>query len=201
MSQRETAPERGTSSGQGAEPGAPRGGFASQPLWLRILLIASVCLVAAGIVRCSIESTAPVAGAVSSVAVMPVLVDAPEGFFTQPGDSVAVMAAKWFTRSFVREAGIRVDIIPPSGVVNALSDGAGYDGLAYFRLERVHDEAEGEYRLHIHGEMIHSVTKRAMATVDYEAPAAFLYRRMTEAGVEMALKMGYQPDGEARGER
>ncbi len=168
-------------------------GFAAQSLWLKLLLVVSVGAVVVGIVRCSVESTAPVAGSVSSVAVMPVRVEAPEGFFPQPSDSVAVVAAKWFTRSFARESGIAVDMVKADAVPAALAEDAGYDALAYFTLERTHDEEKDEYGLHIHGEMIHSVTKRPVTVVDYNVPPAFLYRRMTEAGERMARSMGYAP--------
>ena len=178
-----------------------RGGFSSQPLWLRLVLILSVSAMVIGIVRCSIESTAPVASAVTSVAVMPVRVDAPDGFFTQPGDSVAVVAAKWFMRSFARESGIQVDMVRSREDVPAvLREDAPYDGLAYFTLERVYDQEKDEYRLLIHGEILHSTTKRPMATVDYDLPPSFLYRRMTEAGVDMARAMGYTNAQETGGE-
>jgi len=42
----------------GEAPGKP-GGFRSQPLWLRVLLIVSVAALAAGVVMCSFEATAP----------------------------------------------------------------------------------------------------------------------------------------------
>ncbi len=183
-----------------AGAGGRRAGFSSQPLWLRILFLLSVTLVVIGIVRCSIESTAPVAGAVTRVAVMPVNVDAPEGFFTQPADSVAVIAGTWFMRSFARESGIDVDLVASrEEVPSVLAEGSGYDGLAYFTLTRVFDEEREEHRLSIHGEMIHFVTKRPMTTVDYDVPPSFLYRRMTEAGEEMARRMGYDPP-EVRGD-
>jgi len=178
-------------AGVTAEAKPARGGFTAQPVWLRLLLIVSVCAMVVGIVRCSIESTAPVAGAVSSVAVMPVRVDAPEGFFPQPGDTVAVMAAKWFTRSFARASGIQVDIVGAQEVATVLADDSPYDGLAYFTLERTHDAEADEYRLAIHGEMVNTATKRPMVMFDDDAPPSFLYRRMTEAGEEMARKMGY----------
>lgn len=177
-----------------------RGGFAAQPIWLKLLLIVSVAAMATGIVRCSIESTAPVASSVTSVAVMPVRVDAPDGFFTQPGDTVAVMAAKWFTRSFARHSGVQVDmVLSQEDILKVLREDTPYDGLAYFALERTYDEETDEYRLLIHGEMVHSETRRPMVMVDYDAPPAFLYRRMTEAGEEMARRMGYVLPDEAGG--
>jgi hypothetical protein len=45
-------------SGTAQAPEKP-GGFRSQPLWLRVLLIVSVLALAAGVVRCSFETTAP----------------------------------------------------------------------------------------------------------------------------------------------
>ncbi len=191
-----TETENATNAGREA-----RRGFAAQPLWLRVLLVVSVLAMVIGIVRCSIESTAPVAQAVSSVAVMPVRVDAPDGFFTQPGDSVAVLAATWFTRSFARASGIQVDIVrSQEDVLTVLREDTPYGGLAYFTLERAYDEEKGEYRLLIHGEVVHSVTKRPMAVVDYDAPPSFIYRRMTEAGEEVARRMGYGSPGAAGGE-
>jgi len=189
-----------TESSRNAGRGATRG-FTAQPLWLRLLLIVSVLAMVIGIVRCSIESTAPVATAVSSVAVMPVRVEAPEGFFTQPGDTVAVMAAKWFARSFSRASGIQVEIVrSPEDVLTVLQEDTPYDGLAYFSLERAYDEEKDEYRLLIHGEVVHSATKRPMVIVDYSVPPSFIYRRMTEAGEEVARRMGYASQGEAEGE-
>jgi hypothetical protein len=49
-------------SGTGRTPEKP-GGFRSQPLWLRVLLIVSLAALAAGVVRCSFETTAPLAPA------------------------------------------------------------------------------------------------------------------------------------------
>ena len=40
-------------------PSERAGGFRSQPLWLKALLVLSVAALAAGIVRCSFEATAP----------------------------------------------------------------------------------------------------------------------------------------------
>lgn len=48
----------GTLSETGQAPEKPRG-FRSQPLWLRVLLLVSLAALAAGIVRCSFETTAP----------------------------------------------------------------------------------------------------------------------------------------------
>ncbi len=207
MSQEETVPTDERQDGSALEKpvddgdAGQRGGFKAQPPWLRFLLIVSVTAMIIGIVRCSIESTAPVAQAVSSVAVMPVRVQAPDGFFTQPGDSVAIMAAKWFTRSFARESGIQVDIIRSEDEIpGVLREDAPYDGLAYFTLERSYDAEKEEYRLLIHGEIVHTETKRAMAIVDYDAPPSFLYRRMTEAGEDVARRMGYAPGAEAEAE-
>jgi hypothetical protein len=45
-------------SGTAQAPEKP-GGFRSQPLWLRVVLIASLAALAAGVVRCSFETTAP----------------------------------------------------------------------------------------------------------------------------------------------
>ncbi len=192
-----SAPESSTDGAKAKR----RAGFWSQPAWLKFLLIVSLAAMAVGIVRCSIESTAPVAQAVSSIAVMPVRVDAPEGFFTQPGDSVAILAATWFTRSFARESGIQVDIIRSvEQIPEVLRDDTPYDGFAYFTLERAFDEEKDEYRLLIHGEVVHSETKRPMVIVDYDAPPAFIYRRMTEAGEDVARKMGYVPSSGAGAE-
>ncbi len=178
-----------------------RSGFKAQPSWLRFLLIVSVSAMVIGIVRCSVESTAPVAQVVTSVAVMPVQVKAPDGFFTQPGDSVAILAAKWFTRSFARESRVQVDIVrSPEEIPEVLREDTPYDGLVYFTLERDYDAEKEEYRLLIHGEIVHTETKRPMAMVDYDVPPSFLYRRMTEAGEEIARKMGYIPSGDAGGE-
>ncbi|MBM3307917.1 MAG: hypothetical protein FJY74_06295 [Candidatus Eisenbacteria bacterium] len=40
-------------------PSERAGGFRSQPLWLKALLVLSVAALAVGIVRCSFEATAP----------------------------------------------------------------------------------------------------------------------------------------------
>jgi len=40
-----------------------------------------------------------------------------------------------------------------------------------------------------------------MAIVDYDAPPSFLYRRMTEAGAEVARTMGYTSPDEPGEER
>jgi len=196
-------PEGGDTAERTTDGGSvkQRSGFKAQPSWLRFLLIVSAAAMVIGIVRCSIESTAPVAQAVSSIAVMPVRVQAPEGFFTQPGDSVAILAAKWFTRSFARESRIEVDIIrSEEEIPEVLREDTPYDGLAYFTLERFYDAEKEEYRLLIHGELVHTETKRPMAIVDYDAPPSFLYRRMTEAGEDVARRMGYGSAGDAGAE-
>jgi hypothetical protein len=45
-------------SGTGQAP-EKQGGFRSQPLWLRVVLLLSLAALATGIVRCSFETTAP----------------------------------------------------------------------------------------------------------------------------------------------
>jgi hypothetical protein len=45
-------------SGTGEAP-EKHGGFRSQPLWLRVLLIASLLALVSGVVLCSFEVTAP----------------------------------------------------------------------------------------------------------------------------------------------
>ncbi|MCD4690894.1 hypothetical protein K8S17_05475, partial [bacterium] len=120
-------------------------------------------------------------------------------FFTQSGDSVAVVSAKWFARSFARASGIQVDIISSRDAIpETLAEDGGYDGLAYFVLDRVFNVERDEYMLSIRGEMVHAVSKRAMTTVDYELPPSFLYRKMTQAGVDMSRHMGYEPNAGGR---
>jgi hypothetical protein len=166
--------------------GGPKGEWSSQSLWLKVVLILSLALIVVGVVRCSFESTAPVAGVVKRVAVMPVVIDAPEGYFPTPSDSVAVVTARWFARSFARESGAYVEVVASrERVPKVAAEGTDFDGLAYFQLTKSGDD------LLIHGEIIHSATRRPMVTVDYEIPRSFLYRRMTEAGREMAASMGY----------
>ncbi len=166
--------------------GRRSGGWSSQSPWLKVVLVLSLALIVVGVVRCSFESTAPVAGSVGRVAVMPVVIDAPEGYFPLPSDSVAMVTARWFARSFARESGVYVEVVASrERVPEVAAEGTDFDGLAYFQLTKSGNQ------LLIHGEMIHSATRRPMATVDYEIPSSFLYRRMTEAGSEMATKMGY----------
>ena len=166
--------------------GERKGGWSSQSLWLKVVLVLSLALIVIGVVRCSFESTAPVAGTVGRVAVMPVVIDAPKGYFPVSSDSVAIAAARWFARSFARESGIYVEVVESrERIPEVAAEGTDFDGLAYFQLTRSGNQ------LLIHGEIVHSVTRRAMATVDYDIPSSFLYRRMTEAGIEMAAKMGY----------
>ena len=169
------------------------GGWSSQSIWLKVVLILSLALVVVGVVRCSFESTGPVAQAVNRVAVMPVVIDEQEGYFPVSSDSMAITTARWFARSFARESGVYVEIVTShERVAEVAAEGTDIDGLAYFTLTGSRDQ------LLVHGEMIHSATRRPMATVDYEIPSSFLYRRITEAGREMAASMGY--DAAAAGE-
>jgi len=166
--------------------GERTGGWSSQSLWLKAVLILSLALIVVGVVRCYFESTEPVAQTVSRVAVMPVLVDAPEGFFTAPSDTVAIATARWFARSFARETGVYVEVVASrERVPEVAAEGTDFDGLAYFKLTESGD------RLLVHGEIVHSATRRPMVTVDYDIPSSFLYRRITDAGREMASSMGY----------
>ncbi len=166
--------------------GVRKGGWLSQSLWLKVVLVLSLGLIVVGVVRCSFESTAPVAQAVDRVAVMPIVVDAREGFFPVSADSVAIATARWFARSFARESGVYVEVVASrERVPEVAAEGTDFDGLVYFELTGSDD------KLLVHGEMIHSATRRPMATVDYEVPSSFLYRRMTDAGREMATLMGY----------
>lgn len=56
----ESRPDRGAPrGGAGDSAGRGAGGFRSQPLWLKLLLILSLAALAIGIVRCSFEVTAP----------------------------------------------------------------------------------------------------------------------------------------------
>ncbi|MBC8451003.1 hypothetical protein H8D73_02185 [bacterium] len=173
-----------------------RGGWASQSIWLKAVLVLSLALIVVGVVRCSFESTEPVAQAVDRVAVMPVAVDVPEGFFPAPPDSVAIATARWFARSFAKESGVSVEVVASrERVPEVAAEGTDFEGLVYFELKESGD------RLLVHGEMIHSGTRRPMATVDYDIPPSFLFRRITEAGVEMAASMGYDEAAAPHDER
>jgi hypothetical protein len=176
--------------------GRRTGGWSSQSLWLKAVLVLSLVLIVVGVVRCSFESTAPVAQAVDRVAVMPVVVDASEGFFQASSDSVAIATARWFARSFARESGVYVEVVASrERTPEVAAEGTDFERLVYFQLT-----ASGD-RLLVHGEMIHSATRRPMATVDYDIPPSFLYRRITEAGLEMARKMGYDAGAARHDER
>ncbi len=75
--------------GDAPEAGAaPAGGWRSQPLALRILLLASITAVVAGVVKCSVEVT-PAAPNVGSVATAPAVVDVPDEVPPAPADSIA----------------------------------------------------------------------------------------------------------------
>jgi hypothetical protein len=161
----------------GGAPVRPRrgGGFRSQPLALKILLLASLAAMVTGVVRCSIELTPPLAP-VRTIAVAPVVMDVPSGLFAAPADSVARVAGRQFARALGKETGLAV-AVAGRGPTEA-------DAVAQLTIT----SARGQVSLA--GEVTSATTRRVLARFDLGGPPDMLYATLALAARRAAEQLG-----------
>lgn len=90
-------------------PAGP-GGWRSQGLPLKVLLLASIAIVVFAVARCSIELT-PESGGIEKVGVLPPSIDVPEGVLPAEPDSIAGVAARQLARMLESASGAAVHIV------------------------------------------------------------------------------------------
>ncbi len=109
-------------AGCGAEDA---GGWKSQGLGLKIMLFASVAIVAFAVVRCTLE-LAPAPPRIASIGVLRPSIDVPDGILPAPADSIAAVAAQQLARMLTAVSGVDAVVVE--------SAGEGMDAVATFSL-------------------------------------------------------------------
>jgi hypothetical protein len=158
--------------------GARRGGrgFRSQPLALKILLLASLAAVVTGVVRCSLELTQPPVP-IRTIAIAPVTVQVPSDLFSAPSDSVARVAARQFARALASETGLDVKVVPPGG------EAAG-DAVVHLTIGSVRGQAG------VACEVTGGEPDRVLTRFALEGPHEMLYATLAIAARRAAGELG-----------
>jgi hypothetical protein len=158
------------------EPEAkPAGGWASQPLALRILLVVSITAIVVGVVKCSMEVTPP-AAPIASLGILPVAVDAPEELLPASADSMSHMAARQFARILEGETELDIRMID--------DESAEVEGIAVLSLEWT----RGSFV--VSGEIRSRETGAVLAEVFAEGPAERLYAVVSVAAGRTGRALG-----------
>jgi hypothetical protein len=166
-----------TPSAGPAESGArPAGrGFRSQPLALRILLIASLTALVVGVVRCSIELTS-VRPRVESVGVQRALIDLEEGAAWAPVDTLAAWVARALADG-LRRAGARDVRLASPGT-------SGFDAIARIRVSGSADE------ITVAVGIVDGSSGRALLEIGGEGAPAMLEAILNGAAVRVVHELG-----------
>jgi len=135
---------------------AATGGWHAQPLALKLLLFGSLAAVAVGVVRCSMEATAPVSEDITVIGVSPVLVVGDETSLGAPPDTLARRIGRIFVGALAEATGVPV-----------VADTSG-DATVELRLRKW----EGQLRLT--GEVLDGETGRLVGAVRIEGPLGVL---------------------------
>ncbi len=152
-----------------------RGGWRSQPLALRILLIVSLAAVVVGVVKCSME-VVPLPAPIASLGILPVAVDAPAELLPVPADSMSVMAARQFARILEGDTELDIHMIE--------DESADVEGIAILSLEWT----RGSFV--VSGEIRSRETGAVLAEVYAEGPAERLYAVVSVAAGRTGRALG-----------
>jgi len=136
------------------------GGFRSQPLALKILLLASLTAVMIGVVRCSMEATTPLEADVSVVGVAPVVARVGPDLFGAPADTVEARVTRRFVAGLARSSGLEVVMVG--------DERAATDAVIFLRLR-----AEGK-GLRLEGEITERPTGRLLGPIDVRGDPTLL---------------------------
>lgn len=130
-------------------------GWRAQPVALKLLLFASVAALAVGVIRCSMESTAPVSADISVIGVSGVAVVGVEEALGAPPEALARDLREEFVRSLEKATGV---------AAVATDDTTRRDVTVRLRLR----PWEGQLRLT--GEVVEGTSGRLMGVVRVEGP-------------------------------
>jgi hypothetical protein len=180
----------------GGDEYAKRGdGWRSQPLALKILLSASLALMAVGIVRCSFETTAP-PPEIARIGVAPVAAEIAEDVLEAPADSVASRVRRMFVRALEGASTAEVVAVPgattdaaaaPREAGDADSGGAvsgDVDALVSFGVRYVRGE------LAVDGDIRDAATGRVLHTIKVSGPPKMLSAMLDIAARKASLDLG-----------
>ncbi len=158
---------------------ASSGGWRSQPLWLKIVFLASVTAIVTGVVRCSFETTEPSQG-ITSVGVVRFTADLPDDAVGAPADSVARFATTTFARALRSASTAEVEII-------ALGD-AHVDAIVALHV----GHARGQ--LSVVGEATDATSGEVLSSIDGSGPARMIHGMMSVAADKVAHDLGIAKD-------
>jgi hypothetical protein len=159
----------------GAERARSAGGFRSQPLALKILLIASLAAIAVGVVRCSTELTA-VDASISSIGVERALVDLDERTTWAPADSIAARTARLFAEALRQAARVEVRLATPRS--------RGFDVIARLRV------SDAETGIRVAVGIVHAGSGRALFEAEGDGKPEMLEGLLNGLALKAASGLG-----------